>query len=188
MWDKENLIIEPSDIFYFTASELNGFLQTNSLGNKNLFNIVAERKAEYQHYAKISMPDRIFGNEYDEFASIKDVAQKDQSLPIQKELKGVGISGGVVVGIARVLMSENQISEIKPGEILVTDHTDPGWTPVFGVIKGLVTNVGGRLSHASIVAREYGLPAVISVPNATKIISTGQHISLDANNGTVKIL
>jgi pyruvate, water dikinase len=94
----------------------------------------------------------------------------------------------VVEGIARVLRSPDQLSELKKGEILVTPVTAPSWAPVFGKIGGAVTDIGGMMSHAAIVCREYGLPAVTGTGNASSKIKTGQRLRVDGNTGTVTIL
>ena len=100
---------------------------------------------------------------------------------------GIAVSPGMVTGKARVLKSLQQKPQIQPGEILVVPTTDPGWTPLFGIIKGLVMEVGGILSHGSIIAREFGIPAVTSIANATTAIQTGAQITIDGNRGIVWI-
>jgi pyruvate,water dikinase len=103
-------------------------------------------------------------------------------------LSGFAASPGLVEGPARVIFSADQISEIEDGEILVAPLTAPSWAPVFGKIKATVTDVGGMMSHAAIVCREYGLPAVTGTAFGTKNITTGQLIRVDGNTGTVTIL
>jgi pyruvate,water dikinase len=116
---------------------------------------------------------------------------------IQKWLGGVsadgGLSGfaaspGVVEGIARVLTSAEQVSEIQDGEILVAPVTAPSWAPIFRRIAATVTDSGGMMSHAAIVCREYGLPAVTGTAFATKSIKTGMRLRVDGDNGVVTIL
>ncbi len=104
------------------------------------------------------------------------------------ELSGFAASPGLVEGKARVIFSADQISELEDGEILVAPLTAPSWAPVFGKIKATVTDVGGMMSHAAIVCREYGLPAVTGTAFATKNISTGQLIRVDGNTGKVTLL
>ncbi|MCB1410140.1 MAG: hypothetical protein KDK22_11765 [Rhodobacteraceae bacterium] len=103
-------------------------------------------------------------------------------------LKGMAGSPGVVEGVARVLRSPNQLSELQKGEILVTPVTAPSWAPVFGKIGAAVTDIGGMMSHAAIVCREYGLPAVTGTGNASSRIKTGMRLRVDGNAGTVTIL
>lgn len=103
-------------------------------------------------------------------------------------LSGFAASPGVVEGVARVLTSAEQVGEIQDGEILVAPLTAPSWAPVFRRIAGTVTDSGGMMSHAAIVCREYGLPAVTGTAYATRMIETGQRIRVDGDNGTVTIL
>ena len=103
-------------------------------------------------------------------------------------LKGMAAAPGAVEGIARVLRSPDQLGELKKGEILVTPVTAPSWAPVFGKIAAAVTDIGGMMSHAAIVCREYGLPAVTGTGTATAKIKTGMRLRVDGNTGTVTIL
>ena len=106
----------------------------------------------------------------------------------QNELHGFAASPGVVEGIARVLKSVNDIGQVREGDILVSTVTTPSWGPVFPKIKAAVSDIGGTMSHAAIVAREYGMPAVVGTGRATKQIVTGQKIRVDGDNGIVTIL
>ncbi|HSC03808.1 MAG TPA: PEP-utilizing enzyme [Solirubrobacteraceae bacterium] len=103
-------------------------------------------------------------------------------------LNGAAASPGVVEGAARVVKSVDQIGDVRDGEILVCGSTSPAWAPIFSKIKATVTDVGGVMSHAAIVAREYGLPAVVGTGRATAAIRTGQTIRVDGSEGTVTVL
>ena len=103
-------------------------------------------------------------------------------------LSGFAASPGVAEGPARVILSADGINELQEGEILVAPLTAPSWAPVFGKIAATVTDVGGIMSHAAIVCREYGLPAVTGTAFATKSIKTGQRIRVDGNTGNVSVL
>ena len=103
-------------------------------------------------------------------------------------LKGMAASGGVVEGLARVITHASQLSELEQGEILVATVTAPSWGPVFGKIVATVTDIGGMMSHAAIVCREYGLPAVTGTGKASTVIKTGMKLRVDGTQGTVKIL
>ncbi len=103
-------------------------------------------------------------------------------------LSGMAASPGVEEGPARVIFGPDQINEVQEGEILVAPLTAPSWAPIFGKIKATVTDVGGMMSHAAIVCREYGLPAVTGTGFATSTIKTGQRIRVDGSNGKVTIL
>ncbi|MFY0576339.1 PEP-utilizing enzyme [Cystobacter fuscus] len=102
-------------------------------------------------------------------------------------LSGTAASAGVVEGHARVVLDPAR-EVLHAGEILVAPHTDPGWTPLFVHASGLVTEVGGLMTHGSVVAREYGIPAVVSVTGATRRIHTGQRIRVDGTRGIVEFL
>ena len=96
-------------------------------------------------------------------------------------------SSGVVEGKARVILNMHE-ANIEDGDILVTPFTDPSWTPLFVSIKGLVTEVGGLMTHGAVIAREYGLPAVVGLENATKLIKDGQQIRVHGTEGYIEIL
>jgi pyruvate,water dikinase len=104
------------------------------------------------------------------------------------QLHGFAASPGVVEGVARVLKNVNDIGQVREGDILVSPVTTPSWGPVFPKIKAAVSDIGGTMSHAAIVAREYGMPAVVGTGRATKRIVTGQRIRVDGDNGIVTIL
>ncbi|MGD8227373.1 MAG: PEP-utilizing enzyme [Desulfobacteraceae bacterium] len=107
---------------------------------------------------------------------------------LNADLYGICGSGGVAEGPARVILDEAQLDEVQPGDILVAMSTAPSWTPVFGLLKGVVVDRGASLSHSAIVSREYGIPCVINVFEGTKKIKTGQRIKVDGDKGVVYIL
>jgi pyruvate,water dikinase len=106
----------------------------------------------------------------------------------ENEIHGFAASPGVVEGVARVLKNVNDIGQVREGDILVSPVTTPSWGPVFPKIRAAVSDIGGTMSHAAIVAREYGMPAVVGTGRATKRIVTGQRIRVDGDNGVVTIL
>jgi pyruvate,water dikinase len=103
-------------------------------------------------------------------------------------LSGMAASPGQAEGVAHVALTAEEGNRIEPGQILVARFTDPGWTPIFPLAAAVVTDIGGRLSHGAIVAREYGIPAVVNVREATSTIVSGQQIRVDGVRGTVEIL
>ena len=115
-------------------------------------------------------------------------AWSSEALGDEREVHGHAASPGVVEGTARVLRDVNEIGEMREGEILVCAVTAPSWGPVFGKIKAAVSDIGGTMSHAAIVAREYGMPAVVGTGTATKRIKTGQRVRVDGDRGVVRIL
>lgn len=102
-------------------------------------------------------------------------------------LVGLPVSAGTIEGRARVVVDLAE-AEFEPGDILVTAYTDPSWSPIFVAIKALVTEVGGRMTHGAVIAREYGVPAVVGVEHATELIREGQHIRVHGTEGYVEIL
>ncbi len=103
-------------------------------------------------------------------------------------IKGKPGSGGRVTGTARVILSVDEIDKFKTGNILVTKTTSPIWTPLIYLASAVVTDIGGTLSHAAIVCREYGIPAVVGTGNATKTIKDGQRVEIDGEKGIVVLL
>ena len=99
----------------------------------------------------------------------------------------VPVSPGIVEGMVRVIR-DPQAETLHPGEILVAPFTDPGWTPLFINAGGLIMEVGGIMNHGSVVAREYGIPAVVGVRDATKTLQTGQRVRIDGNRGIIELL
>jgi pyruvate,water dikinase len=104
-----------------------------------------------------------------------------------RALVGLPVSGGTLEGRARVIVDMAD-AELEPGDILVTAYTDPSWSPLFVAVKGLVTEVGGLMTHGAVVAREYGLPAVVGVERATQLIRDGQRIRVHGTDGFVETL
>ena len=144
--------------------------------------VVASRRAEYERNLTITPPQVVIGK-FDPNNFVPDHVDETA-----KVLEGVAVSPGVVIGPARVILRASAEEKVLPGEILVAPFTDPGWTPYFIPAAAIVMDMGGILSHGSIVAREYGIPAVVNVGPATKIIKTGQTIRVDGDKGIVKIL
>ena len=102
-------------------------------------------------------------------------------------LPGLPVSAGTIEGRARIISDIAQ-ADLEPDDVLVTAYTDPSWTPLFVTIKGLVTEVGGLMTHGAVIAREYGLPAVVGVEHATELIRDGQRIRVNGTDGYVELL
>lgn len=143
---------------------------------------IAARKTEYAHHQTLTPPPFIVGRYDPAVTTPEPVAAESRTL------HGVAVSPGVVTGRARVIRQADASERLQPGEILVAPYTDPGWTPYFLAAAGLVVEVGGLLSHGSVVAREYGLPAVVNVDHATRLIQTGRIIRVDGSRGVVTLL
>jgi len=168
---------EEKDIFYVSFWELYSAVENN----ESLIELVNLRKEEYLHFRKLSAP-RVLTSDGEEIKS----GYKRDNLP-EGALVGIPVSSGVIEGIARVITDPSK-AFINKGEILVAPFTDPGWTPLFINAAALVMEIGGLLTHGTVVAREYGMPAVVGITDATKIIRTGQRIRVDGNTGFVLII
>ncbi len=173
---RAGVLQEPEDIDYLTLQELREVVRTHRLDGQ----IISRRKAEHERNRKLA-PPRVFTSDGEIVAS----TYKRAGLPAGA-LVGLPVSAGVVEGRARIL--SDITAELETGDILVTRFTDPSWTPLFVSIKGLVTEVGGLMTHGAVIAREYGLPAVVGVENATRLIQDGQRIRVHGTDGYVEVL
>ncbi|HDR7793977.1 TPA: phosphoenolpyruvate synthase [Bacillus luti] len=174
---QSGILREIEDIYYMTFEELHEVVRTNKLD----YEIMKQRKNEYKLYEKLT-PPRIITSD----GEIIIGKYKREDLP-EKAIVGLPVSSGVIEGRARVILNMED-ADLEDGDILVTAFTDPGWTPLFVSIKGLVTEVGGLMTHGAVIAREYGLPAVVGVENATKLIKDGQRIRVHGTEGYIEVL
>ncbi|MGF9696276.1 phosphoenolpyruvate synthase [Paenibacillus sp. MABNR03] len=171
------VIHEKEDIYYLTIEELHEVTRTNKLD----YPFINERKEEYKRYERLT-PPRVITSD----GEIITGEYKRENLPANA-IVGLPVSSGVIEGRARVILNMES-ADLEDGDILVTSFTDPGWTPLFVSIKGLVTEVGGLMTHGAVIAREYGLPAVVGVENATKRIKDGQRIRVHGTEGYIEVL
>ncbi|HZO75004.1 MAG TPA: phosphoenolpyruvate synthase [Ktedonobacteraceae bacterium] len=171
-----NVLPEKEDSYYLTFEELREVVRTHTLD----YQIISKRKDEYKFYEKLT-PPRVITSDGEIIAG----KYKREHLPAEA-IVGLAVSSGVIEGRARVILHMEDAA-IEEGDILVTPFTDPSWTPLFVSIKGLVTEVGGLMTHGAVIAREYGLPAVVGVENATKLIKDGQRIRVNGTEGYVEI-
>ncbi|KLU62804.1 phosphoenolpyruvate synthase [Peptococcaceae bacterium CEB3] len=174
---QKGVIREKEDIYYLSLEELREAARTNRVD----YGVIAKRKEEYEVYEKLT-PPRIMTSEGEVMSGEYDT----RNIP-KGALAGIPASSGTIEGRARVALRMEDAA-LEKGDILVTTFTDPSWTPVFVSIKGLVTEVGGMMTHGSVIAREYGLPAVVGVENATRLIKDGQRIRVNGAEGYVEIL
>ncbi len=172
-----NVLHKKEDIYYLAFEELQETIRTNKLD----YQIIDKRKDEYRLYEKLT-PPRVITSD----GEIITGQYKRENIP-SEAIVGLAVSSGVVEGRARVILNIEG-AELEDGDILVTTFTDPSWTPLFLSIKGLVTEVGGLMTHGAVIAREYGLPAVVGVENATKWIKDGQRIRVHGTEGYIEIL
>lgn len=171
------VIHDREDIYYLSFEELHDVVRTNKLD----YRMINKRKDEYKLYEKLT-PPRVITSD----GEIIVGEYKRQNIPAEA-IVGLPVSSGVIEGRARVILNMED-ADLEEGDILVTAFTDPSWTPLFVSIKGLITEVGGLMTHGAVIAREYGLPAVVGVENATKRIKDGQRIRVNGTEGYVEIL
>ncbi|SEA74494.1 phosphoenolpyruvate synthase [Paenibacillus sp. 276b] len=171
------VIAEKEDIYLLTFEELREVVRTNKLDEK----IITQRKDDYKIYEKLT-PPRVLTSD----GEIITGQYKRENMPAEA-IVGLPVSSGVIEGRARVIFNIED-ADLEDGDILVTPYTDPSWTPLFVSIKGLVTEVGGLMTHGAVIAREYGLPAIVGVEKATHRIKDGQRIRVHGTEGYIEIL
>jgi len=162
--------------FYLSLAELHGVLRGDV---PTVGDLVRSRRLQLQRDAALPSPPDTF------------TGFPPPVVPLDPEtslLRGLGACAGRSVGLVRVVHDPSDVSSFRAGEILVAQQTDVGWSPLFLVAGGVITDLGGPLSHASIVAREFGIPAVVNVKLGTSVLRTGDRVELDGERGTVRIL
>lgn len=164
---------DPEDIFYITEAELRAWLTRQPPTREEIERLLRRRRATYA----------VVNGRWQKWAF-----SSGNQAGAANVLQGVGASSGVVRGKARVIRDEHEFERLQAGEILVCRYTNPAWTPLFTLAAGVVTNTGGAVSHAAIVAREYGIPAVLGALGATERIADGQELLVDGNEGRVTLL
>ncbi len=172
----DGILEAPEEIFWLSLPEIARIVETRRLDRS----ILAERREKYDRDAKLT-PPRVITSE-GEIVTAKPRADAPPGA-----LAGSAVSAGVVEGRAKVILSLEK-AQMDRGDILVAPYTDPGWTPLFPLAAGLVTEVGGLMTHGAVVAREYGIPAVVGVDGATRYIKDGQRVRVDGTRGFVEIL
>ena len=168
---------EQEDVFYLTFGELVDVVRTNQVDD----GLIRRRKEAFASYRALT-PPRVLTSD----GEVITGAYRRDDLPADV-LVGLPVSAGTVEGRARVILDLAE-ADLEAGDILVTAYTDPSWTPLFVAIEGLVTEVGGLMTHGAVIAREYGLPAVVGVEDATRLIRDGQRIRVHGTDGYVEIL
>jgi phosphoenolpyruvate synthase/pyruvate phosphate dikinase len=168
---------EKEDIFYLRFQEIQEVVRTNQVDDQ----LIRQRKDAFRSYQALT-PPRVLTSEGEAIAG----SYRRDDVPVGA-LVGLPVSAGTVEGRARVILDMAE-ADLEAGDILVTAYTDPSWTPLFVAIKGLVTEVGGLMTHGAVIAREYGLPAVVGVEHATRLIRDGQRIRVHGTDGYVKSL
>ncbi len=172
-----HLLREKDDIFFLTFQELRDVVRTSQVDDR----LIQRRKSAFSSYQALA-PPRVLTSE----GEVVSGAYRRDDVPAGA-LAGLPVSAGTVEGRARVILDMAD-ADLDAGDILVTAYTDPSWTPLFVAIRGLVTEVGGLMTHGAVIAREYGLPAVVGVEHATWLIRDGQRIRLHGTDGYIEFL
>jgi pyruvate,water dikinase len=168
---------EQEDLFFLTFEEIQDVVRTQRADDQ----LIRERKEAFASYQALT-PPRVLTSDGEAVAG----AYRRDDVPAGA-LVGLPVSAGAIEGRARVILDMAE-ANLEAGDILVTAFTDPSWTPLFVAIAGLVTEVGGLMTHGAVIAREYGLPAVVGVEHATRLIRDGQRIRVHGTDGYVEIL
>jgi pyruvate,water dikinase len=174
---RAKVLHDREDIFYLRFPELQEVVRTNHVDDQ----LIGRRKEAFRADQALT-PPRVLTSDGEVVAG----AYRRDDVPAGA-LVGLPVSAGVIEGRARVILDLAQ-ADLEAGDILVTAYTDPSWTPLFVAITGLVTEVGGLMTHGAVIAREYGLPAVVSVVDATRLIPDGQRIRVHGTDGYVELL
>jgi pyruvate,water dikinase len=172
-----HMLREKEDAFYLTLQEFHDVVRANHVDDQ----VIRQRKDAFRSYQALT-PPRVLTSDGEGIAG----AYRRDDLPAGA-LVGLPVSAGTIEGRARVILDMAE-ADLEAGDILVTAYTDPSWSPLFVAIKGLVTEVGGLMTHGAVIAREYGLAAVVGVENATRLIRDGQRIRVHGTDGYVEIL
>jgi len=178
--NEKGVLKNQDDIFFLRLEEIAPVVEGKA--DFDIRQVISNRRAEYDKNSSITPPDVVFGK-FDLENFVPDTWDEHAQV-----LNGLGVSQGVATGKARVILRADTQEMLLAGEILVAPFTDPGWTPYFVPAAAVVMDQGGIISHGSIVAREYGIPAVVNVSCGTKIIKTGQTLQVNGNSGVVRIL
>ncbi|MER6115920.1 rifamycin-inactivating phosphotransferase [Streptomyces sp. NPDC001743] len=174
---RAEVLREKEDVFYLTFQEFHDVVRSNRVDDR----LIQRRKEAFRSYHALT-PPRVLTSEGEAFTG----AYRRDDVPAGA-LTGVPVSAGTIEGRARVILDMAD-ADLEAGDILVTTFTDPSWSPLFVGIAGLVTEVGGLMTHGAVIAREYGLPAVVGVERATRLIRDGQRIRVHGTDGYVEIL
>ncbi|MDR3602804.1 MAG: phosphoenolpyruvate synthase [Desulfosporosinus sp.] len=175
---KKGILSQEHDVFYFTLEELITLEENRS---HNIIEFIKARKKQFERNQKLT-PPRVMTSEGEIITGkLRDIQAPNGALV------GTPVSAGTVEGIARVVLRLEE-AKLNPGEILVAPYTDPGWTPLFNSAIGLITEIGGMMTHGSVIAREYGIPAVVGIDKATEIIKDGSYIRVNGTEGYVELL
>jgi pyruvate,water dikinase len=188
--EKEGRLDDPEDVFFLKYQEIDHLLAGTEMLPDGLKPLILLRREHFRKASLLRPPDYLLLSPGEYFDGTQPAFRSSRAWNRQGPagaLYGIGACGGKAGGTARVLENVLQAHQLKAGEILVTRQTDPGWGPVFPLIRGLVMERGGMLSHGAIIAREFGIPAVVSVPKITELAASGQNIVVNGDEGYVTL-
>ncbi|ASW57463.1 rifamycin-inactivating phosphotransferase [Plantactinospora sp. KBS50] len=174
---RADVLRQREDVHYLTFPEFHDVVRDNRVDDQ----LIRARREEFRTYQALT-PPRVLTSEGE---AVNGAYRRDDAPA--GALIGLPVSAGTVEGRARVILDMAH-ADLEPGDILVTAYTDPSWTPLFIAVTGLVTEVGGAMTHGAVIAREYGLPAVVGVPDATRLIPDGQRIRVHGTDGYIELL
>jgi pyruvate, water dikinase len=182
-WLRSGLLSEPGDIFFLELAEIRRLVAgTHPMDTQQILEDLKQRRSQLEQHRKLTtVPSLFYGN-------APPTPLTGDSSPGQHRLQGIGASSGQAEGWVKVLRNLQAASDINRETILVVPYTDSGWAPLLARAGGLIAEVGGRLSHGAIVAREYGIPAVMDIHDATLLLRDGQRVRIDGRQGIVEIL
>jgi pyruvate,water dikinase len=170
-----NLLSDADLIYFLTHEEIGRLIE----GDSSLVPLAVRRRKAHAIQEELSFDDVYIGKP---IADVFDAGQNDGVIT------GVPVSNGECEGIVRIVNSADDANKLQKGEIMVARFTDIGWTPYYSIVSGLITEIGSSLSHGAVVAREYGLPTIVNVKGATKLLKDGDHIMMNASKGTIQCL
>lgn len=181
-WQLAGLVAAQEDIFFLALDEMRAVAERTTAGTlpSPLQELVRARRAEFEHNAAHPPPPLIRDG-------VAVQVARNVGPAVEGQLRGIAGSPGVAEGVVRVVRGPDEFEKLQRGEILVAPLTNPVWTPLFAIAGGIITQVGGILSHGAIVAREYGIPAVMAVADATLVLQDGQRVMVDGNRGIVLV-
>jgi phosphohistidine swiveling domain-containing protein len=179
---REGVVDRREDVLYLRRAEVPGLLRSP----EDRRGLVAERRADHERWRRVKPPATVGKPSTEEssgrFSGVR-FAKEDDAI-----VRGTGASAGIVRGTARIVLGPDDFGRVRPGDIIVAPSSNPSWVALFTIAGGLVTNTGGVLSHAAVVAREFALPAVVGTGDATTRITDGQTVELDGTTGYVRLL
>jgi len=177
----ERGLLAPDDVYFLRVEELAALLHGEA-DTAHVRELARARRIQYHLNQQSTPPEIIRGDE-----PLVPASAGDEELPVGNVLRGLPCSPGRVTGRARLIADPRSCPALAPGDVIVAPLTDPGWTPLFLTAGGLVVDLGSLLSHGAIVAREYGIPAVVNTKHAMQVIRDGQMVTVDGSKGTVTV-